>query len=304
MEPKNLSAMILAGLLSLFFILGIFLIDRWLALQREDLFGRLDLKRAMVERYQNIDSRLLLVGLYVSSIVFLGWYLLLRGEFPSGAFVIFYLYSAVVAYGLLYMEYRNLFYRYRSVFSYVATAVLSLTVLYSSTVVDRHLHEVANLPAEFFPTSQTALVFLVTPMFLSLGFYVLSIALYIFIAFALVFPMQVKDNVGMSRIVYVLTLFMTFMFLTAGILKLNSDFFGEEYNEVYYQTFIEYSYVLNAGTCKNIDEDLYISHLRTGGVSVAYKKDVGEYCFNVAECDRNLGNYTDETRIHGGGSCD
>lgn len=301
---KSLSAMILASFLSLLFLVGMFLIDRWRVLQREDRFGRFDLKKTLIERYRSISSRSLLVGFYISSVSILGLYRLLGGVFPTGAFVVFYLYSAVVAYTLLYMEYRNLFSRYRSGFSYVATAVLSLTVLYSSTVVDRHLHEVTDLPAEFFPTSQTALVFLVTPIYLSFAFYILSIALYVFIAFALVFPMQIKESVGASRVVYVSTLFITFMFLTAGILKLNSNFFDDEYNEIYYQTFIEYSYNLNAGTCKNINEDLYVSHLRTGGVSVAFKKAEGGYCFGVDVCQRSIESSNEKSKFQGVSGCE
>jgi hypothetical protein len=202
----------------------------------------------------------------------------------------------------LYVEYGKLFSKHRSIFAYVATAVLSLAVLYSSLSVDRHLQEVTDLPAEFFPTSQTALVFLVTPVFLSMAFYVLSLVLYLLITFTVVFPMQINGPITVSRLIYVSTLFITFMFLTAGILKVNSDFFGDEYNEIYYQTFIKYSYNLNEGVCKNIDDDLYISHLRTGGVSVTYKDQSEYYCFSVERCDR-IAEYSDEKKIHKGDGC-
>lgn len=291
MEPKNIAALILSMIILLILLVCGVAIDRHFLRRRELLFGSFNINKTMFKRYGNVSWPLLIVSGYILIAVLMMFYFAFDGGFYERSFVFIYLSSAVVAYCLLFVEYKRIVYRYRTALAYVSSIGVTLVLVYSDTVVDQHLQKITSLPAEFFPTSQTVLVFFISPVFFSLVFYLLSLVLYVFIAVGLVFPMQVDSKTKLSRFFHVISLFVMFMFLTVGAFKIHREIFTLEYDNSYSEAFIEYSYNRNERTCSNLDEGLYISHLRTGGVSVAYKKADGDYYFSVDKCDREAGNY-------------
>lgn len=304
MEPKNISALILSCVMCFFLVLIVYYLRRLDGLSRgarlrgvrdtnfggikRSGFRRQRRRTSFREMFRFYKTQHILVDFYFITTAVLFLYTKIQGHITPEFTVQFYFYSVIIGYSALYLEYKNQIDKYFGFFKFTAALIFSLSVLSARVLVDQNIQQMTDLPAAFFPNSQTALLVVFAPLIFFVVFTVLSLVIYIKNAYVVVSYSAFNKNFHVSLLVFHIQLFVIFMILTVGTSPIFSGLIGLGYNEFYEDSFVEYSYNLNKGTCKNLGDDVYVSHLSTGGVSVADKKGAGDYSYSVESCDRKL----------------
>lgn len=320
MEPGNISSLILSFVIGLILVIYFFYLrlvgdfSKKVSLRsiKRATFGGIkrsgypDAKRTppIKELLRAYKVQYFIADIYFASALFMVIYGILGGRADSKLYLLFYFYTALLGYSVVYLEYKVLIVKYWGLLRFLAAATFSCSVLAAGILVDQNIQLITSLPAEFFPTSQTALLIVFLPLLLLVVFNILSLFLYAVNILVVLGNSAGRKRISMSKVIFNGELVLIFMLLSVGTVSTYNALIGIGYNQFYEDSFVEYSYNLNGNTCGNIGRDLYISHLKTGGVSVAYKKTSGKYCFSVATCDRSPKKYPKSMKYQERRECD
>lgn len=291
MDVKSLTAIWMTILVCIVIIVSIYFFTVGQGWVSEYRFGGSGGKVSAWTKFFYTKHQYLLMGLYFLSLLSIFIYRFINGVFQPILFVGFYLYTAIITYIIVYLDYKHQIKRFLGSLKFFSALVFSLIVLYSKVIIDLNLYRMTTLPAASFPTSQTVLVFLIAPLYFTALFFIITYVFYLYHVLIILYEMFFPKKITVTNILYRGMVIVALMFLSVGVLRIFTDVFGEDYNLFYAETFVDYSYHLNGKTCTNIDSTLYVSILSSGGVSVAYKKSFGDYYFSTDECIRETGNY-------------